>query len=77
MHETIFVKRPKFLTAISSLLVEQILVHLSRFLHFSQKVVVRMTLRTVIEKAKVLRQEFYCKIQVVYSSLKMSVNRLG
>ena len=33
-----FVKRPKFLTATSNLRVEQKLVHLGRFLHFSQKV---------------------------------------
>ena len=31
--------RPKFLAATSDLYVEQILVHLGRFLHFSQKVV--------------------------------------
>ena len=34
-----FVKRPKFLAATSNLRVEQNLVHLGRFLHFSQKVV--------------------------------------
>ena len=34
-----FVKRLKFLAATSNLLVEQNLVHLGRFLHFSQKVV--------------------------------------
>ena len=39
-----FVKRPKFLAATSNLRVEQNLVHLGRFLHFSQKVV-RVTLR--------------------------------
>ena len=39
MHETIFVKRPKFLAATPNLRVEQNLVHLGRFLHFSQKVV--------------------------------------
>ena len=32
-----FVKRPKFLAATSNLRVEQNLVHLGRFLHFSQK----------------------------------------
>ena len=32
-----FVKRPKFLAATSNLRVEQSLVHLGRFLHFSQK----------------------------------------
>ena len=32
-----FVKRPKFLAETSSLRVEQNLVHLGRFLHFSQK----------------------------------------
>ena len=35
----LFVKRPKFFAATSNLLVEQNLVDLSRFLHFSQKVV--------------------------------------
>ena len=39
MHETIFVKRLKFLTSTSNLRVEQNSVHLGRFLHFSQKVV--------------------------------------
>ena len=39
MHETIFVKRPKFLAATSNLRVEQNLMHLGRFLHFSQTVV--------------------------------------
>ena len=34
-----FIKRPKFLAAISNLCVGQNLVHLGRFLHFSQKVV--------------------------------------
>ena len=34
-----FVKRRKFLAATSKLCVEQNLVHLGRFLHFSQKVV--------------------------------------
>ena len=34
-----FVKRPKFLAATSKLQVEQNLVHLGLFLHFSQKVV--------------------------------------
>ena len=34
-----FVKGPKFLAATSNLRVEQNLVHLGRFLHFSQKVV--------------------------------------
>ena len=34
-----FVKRPKFSAATSNLRVEQNLVHLGRFLHFSQKVV--------------------------------------
>ena len=34
-----FVKRPKFLAATSNLRVEQNLVHLGSFLHFSQKVV--------------------------------------
>ena len=34
-----FLKRPKFLAATSNLRVEQNLVHLDRFLHFSQKVV--------------------------------------
>ena len=34
-----FVKRPKFLSAASNLRVEQNLVHLGRFIHFSQKVV--------------------------------------
>ena len=34
-----FVKRPKFLAAASSLCAEQNLVHLGRFLHFSQEVV--------------------------------------
>ena len=33
------VKRPKFLAASSNLLVDKNLVHLGRFLHFSQKVV--------------------------------------
>ena len=42
-----FVKRPKFLAATSSLRVEQNLVHLGRFLHFSQKVV-RVTLRDAV-----------------------------
>ena len=45
MHETIFfVKKPKFLSITFNLRVEQNLVHLGRFLHFSQKVVV-VTLR--------------------------------
>ena len=39
MHEIIFVKRPKFLSATSSFCVEQNLGHLGRFMHFSQKVV--------------------------------------
>ena len=34
-----FVKRPKFLAATSNLRIEQNVVHLGRFLHFSQKVV--------------------------------------
>ena len=34
-----FVKRPKFLSATSSLRVQQNLVHLDRFIHFSKKVV--------------------------------------
>ena len=33
------VERPKFLSATSNLRVEQNLVHLGRFMHFSQKVV--------------------------------------
>ena len=37
MHETFFCQRPKFLAATSNLRVEQNLVHLGRFLHFSQK----------------------------------------
>ena len=36
MHETIFVKRPQFLSTTSNLRVEQNLVNLGRFLHFSQ-----------------------------------------
>ena len=36
MHKTIFFKRPKFLAATSNLRAEQSLVHLGRFLHFSQ-----------------------------------------
>ena len=39
MHETIFCQRPNFLAATSNLREEQNLVHLGRFLHFSQKVV--------------------------------------
>ena len=39
MHEIIFVKRPKYLSATSSLSVEQNLVYLDRFMHFGQKVV--------------------------------------
>ena len=39
MRQVIFMKRPKFLAASYNLLVEQNLVHLSRFLHFSQNVV--------------------------------------
>ena len=39
MHETIFVKRPKFLAATSNLRVEQNFVYLGRLLHFGQKVV--------------------------------------
>ena len=39
MHEVIFVKRPKFLSATSDLHVEQNLVHSGRFMHFGQKVV--------------------------------------
>ena len=39
MPETIFCQKTKFLAATSNLRVEQNLVHLSRFLHFSQKVV--------------------------------------
>ena len=41
-----FVKRPKLLSATSNLRVEQNLVHLSRFMHFSQKVV-GVTLRRI------------------------------
>ena len=51
MHETIFVKRPKFLAATSNLRVEQNLVHLGRFLYFSQKVV-GVTLKTSIQTSK-------------------------
>ena len=40
-----FVERRKFLAAISNLNVEQNLVHLGKFLHFSQKVVAGVTLR--------------------------------
>ena len=39
MRETISCQRPKFLAATSNLRVEQNLVHLGRFWHFSQKVV--------------------------------------
>ena len=39
MHETIFVKKQKFLSATSNLRVEKNLVHLVRFMHFSQKLV--------------------------------------
>ena len=39
MHEKIFVKRPKFLAGTSNFRAEQNLVHLGRFLRFSQKVV--------------------------------------
>ena len=37
MYETIFVKGPKFLSTTSNLRAEQNLVHLGRFMHFSQK----------------------------------------
>ena len=39
MYEIILVKGPKFLAATSNLRLEQNLVHLSRFMRFSQKVV--------------------------------------
>ena len=40
MHKTFFfVKRPKFLATTLNLRAEQNLVHLGRFMHFSQKVV--------------------------------------
>ena len=39
MHETIFCQKTEVLAATSNLRVEQTLVHLGTFLHFSQKVV--------------------------------------
>ena len=50
-----FIKRPTFLAATSNLRLEQNLVHLGRFLHFSQKVV-GVTLSPV--QAQLQRKEF-------------------
>ena len=52
-----FVKRPKFLAATSNLLVQQNLVHVRRFLHFSQKVV-GVTLSVI--------DQYGVQIQMVY-----------
>ena len=58
----VFVKRPKFLAATSNLRVEQNLVHLGRFLHFSQKVV-GLTLSFVLHVCA-KRFKFYSTLSV-------------
>ena len=47
-----FVKKPKFLSAASNLHVEQNLVHLGRFMHFSQKVVGVTLSRVAVDKVE-------------------------
>ena len=48
MHKTIFCHKTEVFAATSNLRVEQNLVHLGRFLHFSQKVVGVTLIKTVV-----------------------------
>ena len=58
MYDTIFCQKTKVLAAKSNLRVEQNLVHLGRFLHFSQKVV-GVTLSNHFTKKSEIVGEFF------------------